>query len=222
VIEADAALISIGREPDLSCLKLENVGIIPDGTGRIDTDENCRATGNIYAAGDVTHLPALVNIAEMEARHAVMSMFGQKTKPLSYKDMSTIMFFQPAVAAVGMNEKSCQKKEIPYRAAYYSNALLPRAIAMHAMSGFVKIIATDEEKPKLLGMRAAGPQVSSTVMAVALFMHQSASLHEMLNTLYPHPTMSEAIQECVRMFLDESVFKPHAFPKELKIWSWKP
>lgn len=222
VIEADAVLISIGREPDLSRLKLEHVGIIPDATGRIDTDENCRARKNIYAAGDVTHLPALVNIAEMEARHAVMSMFGQKTKPLSYKDVSTIMFFQPAVAAVGMNEKSCRQKKIPYRAAYYSNALLPRAIAMRAMNGFVKIIATDEEKPKLLGMRAAGPQVSSTVMAVALFMHQSASLHEMLNTLYPHPTMSEAIQECVRMFLNESVFKPHAFPEELKVWSWKP
>jgi len=222
VIEAEAALISIGRVPDLSCLNLEHVGIIPDVNGRIDTDENCRVYKNIYAAGDVTHLPALVNIAEMEARHAVMSMFDQKTKPLSYRDMSTIMFFHPAVAAVGMNEKACQKKEIPYRAAYYSNALLPRAIAMRAMSGFVKIIATDEEKPKLLGMRAAGPQVSSTVMAVALFMHQSANLYEMLNTLYPHPTMSEAIQECVRMLLGESVFKPHAFPEELRIWSWKP
>jgi dihydrolipoamide dehydrogenase len=222
VMEADAVLISIGRVPDLSCLRLERIGIIPDADGRIETDENCRAYENIYAAGDVTHLPALVNIAEMEARHAVMSMFGRETKPLSYRDISTIMFFQPEVVAVGMNEKSCRKKKISYRAAFYSNALVARAIAMRAGNGFVKMIATDEEKPRLLGMRAAGPQASSTVMAVALFMQQSASLHEMLNTLYPHPTMSEAIQECVRMFLNKSVYKPAAFPEELKIWSWKP
>jgi dihydrolipoamide dehydrogenase len=222
VVEVDAALISIGREPNLSCLSLESAGIIPDKDGRVNTDENCMVSSNIYAAGDVTHLPALVNIAEMEGRHAVMSMFDQPKKPLSYKDMSTIMFFQPAVATVGMNEKMCRKKKVPYRAAYYANSFLPRAIAMRALNGFVKIIATDEKEPKILGMRAAGPQVSSTVMSVALFMQQRASIREMLSALYPHPTMSEAIQECVRMLLGESVFKPLVFPETLKIWSWRP
>jgi len=222
VVEADAALISIGRVPNLSCLHLDAAGIVPDQTGRIDTDENCLAGNNIYAVGDVTHLPALVNIAEMEARHAVLSMFGRPTTPLSYTDMSTIMFFRPAVAAVGLNETMCRKKKIPYRAAYYSNAFVPRAIAMRAISGFVKILATDEPEPKILGMRGAGPQISSTVMAVALFMHQARGVREMLNTLYPHPTMSEAIQECVRMLLGESVYKPYAFPDSLKTWSWKP
>lgn len=222
VVAADAALISIGREPNLSCLNLERAGIIPDKTGRINTDENCRAGKHIYAAGDVTHLPALVNIAEMEGRHAVTSMFGKPLKSLSYKDMSTIMFFQPAVAAVGLSEKSCQKKNIPYRAAYYSNAFLPRAIAMRALNGFIKIIATDEKKPKILGMRAAGPQVSSTVMAISLSMHRSETIHEMLESLYPHPTMSEAMQECMRMLIGESTFKPDAFPGRLRTWSWQP
>jgi dihydrolipoamide dehydrogenase len=222
VVEADAALISIGREPNLACLQLDAVGILPDAAGRINTDENCRAKDNIYAVGDVTHLPALVNIAEMEARHAVLSMFGQSARPLSYTDMSTIMFFHPAVAAVGMNEKMCRKKKIPYRAAFYSNAFVPRAIAMRAVNGFVKILATEEPEPKILGMRGAGPQISSTVMAVALFMHQARGIREMLHTLYPHPTMSEAIEECVRMLLGESVYKPHAFPDSLKTWSWKP
>ena len=222
VSEVDAVLISIGRDPNLSCLNLENAGIIPDKSGRIKTDKDCNVIDNIFAAGDVTHLPALVNIAEMEGRHAVMTMFDKPLKPLSYKDMSTIMFFNPPVAAVGMSEKMCQKKKIAYRAAYYSNSLLPRSIAMRSLKGFVKIISTDEKKPKILGMRAAGPQVSNTIMAVALFMHQSGEIRDMLSTLYPHPTMSEAIQECIRLLLGESVFKPYAFPEKLKIWSWKP
>ena len=222
VCEVDAVLISIGREPNLSCLNIENANITPDKSGRISTDHDCKAADNIFAAGDVTHLPALVNIAEMEGRHAVMAMFDKPFKPLSYKDMSTIMFFNPPVAAVGMNEKMCRKKKIPYRAAYYSNSLLARSIAMRSLNGFVKIISTDEKKPKILGMRAAGPQVSSTIMAVALFMNQSGEIRDMLNTLYPHPTMSEGIQECIRLLLGESVFKPYAFPEKLKMWSWNP
>ena len=222
VLEVDTALISIGREPNLSCLNLEQVGIVPDASGRIITDDNCRAAEHIYAAGDVTHLPALVNIAEMEGRHAVTCMFGSPSKPLSYRDMSTIMFFQPAVAAVGLSEKACRKKQIPYRAAYYANAFLPRAIAMRALNGFFKIIATDEDSPKILGMRAAGPQVSSTVMAISLAMHRSDSVKDMLESLYPHPTMSEAMQECMRMLIGESTFKPYAFPGRLRTWSWYP
>ncbi|MBU0995082.1 MAG: NAD(P)/FAD-dependent oxidoreductase [Proteobacteria bacterium] len=222
VVEVDAALISIGREPNLSCLNLQHAGILPDKTGRIVTDDNCMAGRHIYAAGDVTHLPALVNIAEMEGRHAVASMFGKPSKPLSYKDMSTIMFFHPAVAAVGMSEKSCRKKNIPYRAAYYSNAFLPRAIAMRALNGFFKIIATDEDNPKILGMRAAGPQVSGTVMAVSLAMKRSECVSDMLESLYPHPTMSEAMQECMRMLIGTSTFKPFAFPGRLRTWSWHP
>ncbi len=147
-----------------------------------------------------------------------MSMFNHPEKPLSYKDMSTIMFFQPAVAAVGMNENTCQKKGIPYKAACYANAFLPRAIAMRAVRGFVKLIATDEDNPKILGMRAAGPQVSSTVMSIALFMEQERGIQELLQTLFPHPTMSEGIQECVRLLLGQSVYKAHAFPDSLKTW----
>lgn len=222
IVEADAALISIGREPNLSYLKLENAGVIPDKTGRIATDDTCRATGTIYAAGDVTHFPSLVNIAEMEARHAVSVMFGQPSTPLSYKEMSTIMFFQPAVASVGMGEKSCRKKNIPYRAAYFSNAFLPRAIAMRALTGFIKIIATDEDNPKILGMRAAGPQVSGMAMAVAFALRRGEGVHEMLASLYPHPTMSEALQECMRMLVSASTYKPIAFPGRLRTWVWHP
>lgn len=220
IVEADAALISIGREPNLSCLNLKNAGVTPDQTGRIATDAACRAAERIYAAGDVTHFPSLVNIAEMEARHAVSTMFGEVSTPLSYKDMSTIMFFQPAVASVGMGEKTCRKKNIAYRAAYFSNAFLPRAIAMRAINGFVKIIATDEENPKILGMRAAGPQVSGMAMAVAFAMKRGEGVQEMLGSLYPHPTMSEALQECMRMLISGSTFKPYAFPGRLRTWSW--
>ncbi|MDM8538128.1 NAD(P)/FAD-dependent oxidoreductase [Desulfobacterales bacterium HSG17] len=222
VIEADAALISIGRTVDLSCLGLEKLGIDTKKSGILDTDENCCVKNNVYAAGDITNHPALVNIAEMEGRYAIKHMFGKAKWPLNYDNMSTIMFFYPAVAAIGLNEKLCQRKKIPYRVGFYSNVLCNRAIAMRAMHGFVKIIISDDKDQRILGMRAAGPQVSSTIMSIAHFMDQGKGILDVLKSVYPHPTITEAIQECLRLLLDKSIYKPHAFPEYLKIRKWHP
>ena len=222
VIEADAAFISVGRSFDRSGLGLENIGIETDRSGILKTDENCLLKDNIYAAGDITHHPALVNIAEMEGRYAVKHMFAKSRWPLNYTNMSTVMFFYPAVAAVGMNEKQCRKKKIPYRCAYYSNRFCNRAIAMRATHGFVKILVSDDEEQRILGMRAAGPQVSSTIMSIAHFMDQDKGVADVLKSVYPHPTITEGIEECLRMLLDKSVFKPRCFPEYLKLWRWSP
>jgi dihydrolipoamide dehydrogenase len=222
VVEADAALISIGRKPNLDGLNLASVGIQTDEMGFITVDDNCRVKDNIYAAGDVTRHPALVNIAETEARYAIKAMYAATKWPLNYSNMSTVMFFKPAVAAVGLNEQSCRRKQIPYRVAVYSNALLSRAIAMRATDGFVKIIVSDDEEERILGMRAAGPQASTTIMSIALLMDQQKGIKDVLKSVHPHPTMSESIQECLRVLLDKSIYKPYAFPRHIQIRTWRP
>jgi dihydrolipoamide dehydrogenase len=222
VIEADAAFISIGRGFELSGMGLETLGIETSIPGILKTDANCCVCDNIYAAGDLTHHPALVNIAEMEGRYAVKHMYGKNRWPLNYDNMSTVMFFYPAVAAVGLNEQGCRARKIPYRAAFFSNALCNRAIAMRATHGFVKIIVTDDEQQRILGMRAAGPEVSSTIMSIAHFMDQGKGILDVLKSVYPHPTITEGIEECLRMLLGKSIFKPYAFPEYLRLWSWRP
>jgi len=222
VVEVDAVLISIGRIPNLSGIGLGNIGVEPNAMGYLEPDLNCCVADRIYAAGDVIRHPALVNLAEMESRHAVEHLFGAGQRPLNYSNMSTVMFFKPAVAAVGLNEKICRKKKIPYRVAYYSNALLSRAIAMRAVTGFVKIIVSDDQDQMILGMRAAGPQVSNTIMTVAMLMDQGKGIKDLLKTVHPHPTMSEGIQECLRLLLDKSIYKCRAFPDQVKIQTWRP
>ncbi len=221
-IEVDAVLISIGRRPNFTCLRLDNAGIQPNANGILDTDGHCLVDTCIYAAGDVTHYPALVNMADLEGRYAVRQMFEKNTPPLNYRNLSTIMFFYPPVAAVGFNERICQQKKIPYRVAYYANAMLTRNIAMRSTNGFVKIIASDDDTQKILGMRAAGPQVSGTIMSITLLMDQGKSIQDALNSIYPHPTISEGIQECMRMLLGKSSFKAHTFPEHMRIRRWHP
>ncbi len=222
VLEVDAALVSIGRRPNFDCLQLDKAGILTPGEGYLNSDEACCVHQHIYAAGDVTHRPALVNLAEMEGRFAIKHMYGIDQWPLNYRNMSTVMFFKPAVAAVGLNEKTCQKKGIAYRVASYSNALLPRAIAMRSTKGFLKILVSDDEEQKVLGMRAAGPQASNTIMSIAFLMDQDKGIRDALKSVHPHPTMSEGIQDCLRVLLNKSIFKPHAFPDHIKIRRWHP
>lgn len=221
-VAVDVVLFSIGRKPNLSALKLENAGVGIDAAGYLETDGNCCVTGHIYAAGDVTHLPNLVNMAELEGRYAVKHMFSHNRGPLQYSNMPTIMFFYPQVAAVGMNERVCRREKIPYRVAYYSNALLSRAIAMRSMDGFVKIIVSDDKSQRVLGMRAAGPQASNTIMSIAMVMDQEKGLGEVFKTVRPHPTMAEGVPECLRLLLGKSAYKPDTFPDLLKLRAWHP
>ena len=222
VVEVDMVLVSIGRVPNLENLNLGAAGLSPDDAGYLDSNQDCCVHGNVYAAGDVTHRPALVNMAIREARHAVKHMFNLPGRPLDFPNMSTVMFFYPAVAAVGMNETTCRRRKIPFRVATYANALLTRAIAMRSTSGFIKIIVSDDATNRILGMRAAGPQVSNTIMSIALLIDQDINTTDVLKSMYPHPTMSEGIQECLRMLDGKSVYKPEAFPDLLHIRRWDP
>jgi dihydrolipoamide dehydrogenase len=226
VIEVDAALISIGRIPNTKGLGLENIGLQNDHDSYIQTNEYCIAKDlihkHIFAAGDITGHGQLYNIAQTQGRYIIDSIYGNQKEKISYKNMSTLMFFKPEVAAVGLNEKQLRQKGIPYRVAYYSNAMVSRTIAMRNIDGFVKIIADNSGENKILGMRAAGPQASAYIVAVAHLIDEKNGLNEVFKTVHPHPGVTEGLEECLRLFNGSSVFKPSAFPEHIKYREWHP
>jgi dihydrolipoamide dehydrogenase len=109
-----------------------------------------------YAVGDVSGHIALVNMGEIEARHAVEKMFGKPKNVLSYDNVCTIMFLQPEVAAVGLNEQQCLEKNIPDKVVKIDYSVIARAIAMRKTQGFFKIIVSNDKEMKIIGMRAVG------------------------------------------------------------------
>ncbi len=222
VVEVDIAFISIGRTPNTGDLNLKGAGISVSDGGYLRSNNNCRIKDNIYAVGDVTGRSALVNVAETEGRYAVKAIYERNEYPLNYQNMSTIMFFRPEVAAVGLNEQLCRTKKIPYRVAYVSLAMVNRAIAMRNTNGFVKLLVTREEDPKILGMRAAGPHAADLIILIALAMDQQKRLNDLMRTIHPHPSMSEVLQECMRMLVGKSMYKPEVFPEYMQIREWEP
>ena len=220
IIHVEKALLSVGRVPNIEKLGLEKAGVCMSKRGyHIGDDDTQTNIPNIYAVGDVSGRIALVNMGEIEARHAVEKIFGNKTERLTYDNVCTIMFLKPEVAAVGINELECIKKNIPVKIVKIDFAVLARAVAMRKTQGFFKIIVTNDDEMRILGMRAVGEHASSAIQAVGLLIKMNAPIEVLSELVHPHPSIVEGVQECVRMLLNTSLFKASVFKDHLACYS---
>lgn len=215
VFHVEKALVSVGRIPNYEDLGLEEISVDMDARGIIDTDTQT-SVPNIYAVGDITADIALVNVGELEGRYAVERIFDVPRKKLVYENISTIMFFKPEVAGVGLNEKQAQSKGIDYKVASVDYGCIPRAIAQLDTEGFVKMLVSNDDEKKVLGLRVVGNHASSAIQAIALLISTNQGIEEISECVHPHPSIPEGIQECVRLLLGKSLFKPQALPSHLK------
>ncbi len=214
----EKALISVGRVSNHENLGLEAAGVTLNDRGCIDDEHTRSNVPNIYAVGDFTADISLVNVGELEGRHAVERMFGTPKRELVYENISTIMFLNPEVASVGLNETQARRKKIPYRLASMHYRYVNRALAMHKLDGFFKILVTDDDEMKILGMRVMGPHASSTIMAVALMISMDIGIEHLAELIFPHPSIPEGIQECARMLMGNSIVKPEVFNLDVRCY----
>lgn len=221
ILRVEKALISIGRQANVEGLGLENAGVKLNERGGIWDDDTQTNISTIFVAGDVTTEIALVNVGEREARHAVVRMFGPPVKPLTYKNISTIMFLNPEVATVGMSEQECRAKGIPHKVVKLDFSTNARAIAMRKTKGFFKIIVTNDNGMRILGMRAIGEHASSTIQAVAYLIHTNQGIRDLADMMHPHPSIIEGVQECLRMLLNKSIYKPYVFKDKLQCYIYE-
>jgi dihydrolipoamide dehydrogenase len=87
---------------------------------------------------------------------------------------------------------------------------------MRNTQGFFKILVTDDTQMKVLGMRAVGEHASSAIQAVALLIATDKGIEELAELIHPHPSIIEGIQECIRMLLGKSIYKPYIFQEFLQ------
>ncbi|MDG1105897.1 MAG: NAD(P)/FAD-dependent oxidoreductase [Cyclobacteriaceae bacterium] len=206
VFEVEKALISVGRVPNYENLIDESLGLEVNNRGIVD-ELTQTSVSNIYAVGDITADISLVNVGELEGRYAVERIFDEPSRPLTYKNISTIMFLAPEVSGVGMNELQAQQAGFNYRVASLDYSCIPRAVAMRNTEGFIKIIIGENDH-KILGMRVVGQHSSSAIQAIALLISDGRGIEELAELIHPHPSIIEGIQECCRMLLNKSIMKP--------------
>ncbi len=216
IFRVEKALVSVGRIPNTEHLGLENTKVRLTDRGAIENDDTQTDEPNIYAVGDLTADVSLVNVGELEGRHAIKRILGLAEKKLSYDNICSIMFLNPLVASVGLNEQQAQEKGVSYQVVSIDYSVIPRGIAMRNPAGFFKILVTNDSEMKVIGMRAVGPQASSAIQAVGLLISQGEGVEQLAELIHPHPSLIEGIQECCRMLLGKSIFKPHVFGDAMK------
>lgn len=222
-VQVEKALLSVGRVPNIEGLGLEAAGIAVDPTtGLIVRNGTLTSSPHIHVVGDATGSDMLVNLGEIEGRQAVEQCFGGTPVPICRDHVSTIMFLDPEVAGVGLSEQDCRRKGIAYRMARIDYSCLARAIAMRKTKGFFKLLVTDDDRMEVLGMRAVGEHASSAIQAVALMMRMGIPVHELADMVHPHPSIIEGVQECARILMGNSLFKPEVFGDRMKHDRWRP
>jgi dihydrolipoamide dehydrogenase len=210
----EKALVAVGRIPNYEALWDDTVGIHISKRGIEDNDTQTNVS-NIYAVGDITADISLVNVGELEGRYAVEKIFGNPLKKLVYENISTIMFLNPEVAGVGLNETQAKEKLVDYKVVTLDYSCIPRAIAKRNTQGFIKLLVTKSDPMKILGLKIIGNNASSAIQAIALLISMDKGIEELAECVHPHPSITEGIQECVRMLLGKSMFKPDALKGKL-------
>lgn len=220
VFRVEKALISIGRVPVYEDLIADDLNIEMDARG-IKDDLTQTSIPTIYAVGDITADISLVNVGELEGRYAVERIFGKPDQTLIYKNISTIMFLEPEVAGVGMNEIQAKKEGLNYRMVNLSYSTIARATAMRSTDGFIKILVTDDVEMEILGMRVVGPHASTAIQAVALLIAQGKGIKDLTELIHPHPSIIEGIQECGRILMGKPLMKPRVLRDDITTKAWR-
>jgi dihydrolipoamide dehydrogenase len=221
-VRVSKALLSIGRVANTDRIGLELAGVHLDDRGQPILRGTATSVEHIHVVGDATGGNMLVNLGELEGRHAVEVLAGMRRDEPDHVNMSTIMFLDPEVAGVGPNEQECRARGIPYRMARIDYSCLARAIAMRRTRGFFKLLVTNDDDMRVIGMRAVGEHASSAIQAVALMIRKGMPVRELAELLHPHPSITEGVQECARMLIGTSIFKPEVLGDKLQCTRWAP
>lgn len=193
-IEADIVLSAVGVSTNIEGLGLEDVGVKTD-KGRVVVDDfyKTNVTG-VYAIGDIVKGPALAHVASAEGIICVEKMAGQNPHPLNYNNIPGCTYCSPEIASVGYTEEAAKKAGYEIKVGKFPFTASGKAKAAGASDGFVKLIF-DAKYGEWLGAHFIGANVTEMIAEVVVARNLETTGHEIVKSVHPHPTMSEAIME---------------------------
>ncbi len=194
ILECDVVLSAAGVTPNTENLGLEDLGIKTD-RGLVSVDEfyNTNVPG-IYAIGDIIPGPALAHVASAEGIICVEKIAGHHPTPLDYNNIPSCTYCHPEIASVGYTEAAAREAGYEVKIGKFPFSASGKASAAGAKEGFVKVIF-DAKYGEFLGAHLIGMNVTEMIAEVVAARKLETTGHEIIKTVHPHPTMSEAIME---------------------------
>ncbi len=203
-ITVEKVLSAVGVVPNTEGLGLEELGIELN-RGKVPVDEFYRTkVEGLYAIGDIIATPALAHVASAEGIAAVEKIAGLDVKPLDYTNIPGATYTSPEIASVGLTEKRVKEAGIAYKVGKFPFTASGKATTAGEKDGFVKLII-DEATDKILGAHLIGANVTEMLSGIVLARKLGATAKDIIGSIHPHPTMSEAIMEAAAAAHGEAV-----------------
>ena len=204
IIEAEKALIAVGVKGNVEDLGLEECSIsVEKGwikvNGYLQTSQS-----NVYAIGDVAGPPWLAHKASAEGIIAAEHSAGLKPEPMKYDNIPGCTYCHPEVASVGLTEKAAKEKGYEIKIGNFPFRGLGKSMAVGDTDGFVKVIY-DAKYGEMLGCHILGDEATNLITEAVIARNLETTHQEVLKTIHPHPTLSEAIMEATADALGEAI-----------------
>ena len=198
-LRGDALLVATGRIPNADQLDAGAAGIATDGRGYVVTDEQCRTTAEgVWALGDVSNPVQLKHVANHEAR-VVRHNLTHPDDPIAvdHRFIPHAVFGHPQVASVGLTERDCRIRGIPYASRVQAYGAAAYGWAMEDADSIVKVIACGETR-RLIGAHIIGPQASTLIQQLIQGMHFGLTVDQMArHQYYIHPALPEVVEQAL-------------------------
>lgn len=203
-IECDIVLSAVGVVSNVENCGLEDVGILVD-KGKIKVDEFYKTNmPGYYAIGDVVAGPALAHVASAEGIICVEKIAGKEPEPLDYNNIPGCTYCVPEISSVGFTEEKAKEAGYEIKVGKFPFSASGKASAAGAKDGFVKLIF-DAKYGELLGAHMIGYNVTELIAEIVAIRKLETTGHEIIKTVHPHPTMSEAVMEAAAAAYDEVI-----------------
>jgi dihydrolipoamide dehydrogenase len=204
ILEADVVLSAVGIKTNIENIGLEDVGIVVDRDKIIVNDWYQTNMPGYYAIGDVTPGPALAHVASAEGITCVEKIAGLHSEAIDYGNIPGCTYATPEIASVGMTEQQAKDAGYELKVGKFPFSASGKASAAGTKDGFVKVIF-DAKYGEWLGCHMIGAGVTDMIAEAVLGRKLETTGHEVLKTIHPHPTMSEAVMEAVADAYDEVI-----------------
>ncbi len=203
-LEADVVLSAVGIAPNIEGIGLEEVGIASDRGRVLVNDFYQTNVPGYYAIGDIVKGPALAHVASAEGILCVEKLAGLHVEPLDYGNIPGCTYCFPEVASVGMTEKAAKDAGYEMKVGKFPFSASGKASASGHKDGFIKVIY-DAKYGELLGAHMIGANVTEMIAEAVVARKLETTGHEILKTVHPHPTLSEAFMEATAAAYDEVI-----------------
>ncbi|WMN08077.1 dihydrolipoyl dehydrogenase [Marivirga arenosa] len=203
-LDCDVVLSAVGVATNLENIGLEDVGVSTD-KGKVLVDDYYKTNvDGVYAIGDIVHGPALAHVASAEGIICVEKIAGENPEPLDYKNIPGCTYCSPEIASVGYTEKQAKEAGYDLKVGKFPFSASGKASAAGAKDGFVKLVF-DAKYGELLGAHMIGANVTEMIAEIVAVRKLETTGHELIKTVHPHPTMSEAVMEAAAAAYDEVI-----------------